>query len=150
MVQQQQRSTDPEAPAEGVSTTRWILIGGLLLILAFGIYLATRGGGDQDKLTNPQVASGDPPSKDKICASKSTYDAIKRDLFRRAAQLRGSDQAAYDQLAAAAALRMENPVMESEDDATGAVNCSGALSLDLPPGGRCGRRADDPLGQRGL
>jgi uncharacterized protein YecT (DUF1311 family) len=29
---------------------------------------------------------------------------------------------------------MENPVMESEDNATGAVNCSGSLSIDLPPG----------------
>ena len=115
-------------------TTTWILIVGLVLILAFGVYLATRGGGGQDKLTNPQVASGEAPSKDKICASKSTYDAIKRDLFRRAAQLRGSDQAAYDQVAAAAVLRMENPVMESEDGTTGAVNCSGSLSLDLPPG----------------
>jgi hypothetical protein len=130
----QQRPTDPEMPADGVGITTWILIGGLLLILAFGIYLATRGGGDQDKLSNPQVASGETPSKEKICASKSTYDAIKRDLFRRAAQLRGSDQAAYDQLAAAAVLRMENPVMESEDSTTGAVNCSGSLSLDLPPG----------------
>lgn len=130
----QQRPTDPEASAEGFATTTWLLIGGLLLILAFGIYLAMRGGGDQDKLTNPQVASGEAPSKDKICASNSTYDVIKRDLFRRAAQLRGSDQAAYDQLAAAAVLRMENPVMESEDSTTGAVNCSGSLALDLPPG----------------
>ena len=39
-------------------TTTWILIVGLVLILAFGVYLATRGGGGQDKLTNPQVASG--------------------------------------------------------------------------------------------
>ena len=130
----QQRPTDPEAPADGFSITTWVLIGGLLLILAFGIYLATRDGGDEDKLTNPQVASGDAPGKDKICASKSTYEAIKRDLFRRAAQLRGSDQAAYDQLAAAAVLRMDNPVMESENAATGAINCSGSLSLDLPPG----------------
>jgi len=29
---------------------------------------------------------------------------------------------------------MENPVMESEDSSTGAVNCSGSLSVDLPPG----------------
>jgi hypothetical protein len=29
---------------------------------------------------------------------------------------------------------MENPVMESEDSSSGAVHCSGSLSLDLPPG----------------
>jgi len=31
-------------------------------------------------------------------------------------------------------LRMDNPVMENEDSSTGAVHCSGSLSLDLPPG----------------
>lgn len=126
--------SDEDAVRQAPSTTNWILIGALLLILAFGIFIATRGGGDQDKLSNPEVSSTAPPSKDKVCASKSTYDFIKRDLFRRAAQVRGSEQAEYDQLAAAASLRMENPVMESEDSRTGAVNCSGALSLDLPPG----------------
>jgi uncharacterized protein YecT (DUF1311 family) len=59
---------------------------------------------------------------------------IKRDLFRRAAQVRGADQAAFDSLAAHAAIRMERPVMEREDEDRGAVFCSGALSLDLPPG----------------
>jgi uncharacterized protein YecT (DUF1311 family) len=29
---------------------------------------------------------------------------------------------------------MDNPVMESENSSTGAINCSGSLSLDLPPG----------------
>jgi uncharacterized protein YecT (DUF1311 family) len=29
---------------------------------------------------------------------------------------------------------MENAVMESQDSTTGTVNCSGSLSLDLPPG----------------
>ena len=29
---------------------------------------------------------------------------------------------------------MENPVLESEDKDSGAINCTGSLSLDLPPG----------------
>ena len=33
-----------------------------------------------------------------------------------------------------AVVRMENPVLESENKDNGAVNCSGSLSLDLPPG----------------
>jgi hypothetical protein len=110
------------------------VIGGLVLLVLIVAYFASRGNADQDKLTNPQVATGEAPSHEKLCASKSTYDLIKRDLFKRAAQARGSDQAAYDQLAAYAVVRMENPVMESDDRATGAVNCSGSLSVDLPPG----------------
>jgi uncharacterized protein YecT (DUF1311 family) len=80
------------------------------------------------------VSAAGAPGEEKLCASKATYDIIKRELFRRAAQLSGSDHAAYDRLSAAAVLRMENPVMESQNSTTGAVNCSGSLALDLPPG----------------
>ncbi|MCY7271519.1 MAG: hypothetical protein LH485_05635, partial [Sphingomonas bacterium] len=68
------------------------------------------------------------------CASQATYDQIKRELFRRAAALRGSDQGAFDKLAAYAVVRIDRPLLDSEDEGTGAVACSGALTLDLPPG----------------
>jgi len=114
------------------------LIGGLVLIVLLIAYVATTRNPDQDKLTQNQTAESQQQGKaqapDKACASKQTYDLIKRELFRRAAQLRGSDQAAFDQLSAYAVARMENPVMESQDRSTGAVNCSGSLSVDLPPG----------------
>ncbi|MEO6225581.1 MAG: hypothetical protein ABIO80_06990 [Sphingomicrobium sp.] len=110
------------------------LMGGLVLLVLLVAYFATNRNADQDKLTNGSshgASAGDP---EKNCASKATYDLIKRELFRRAADMRGSDQAAYDKLAAYAVVRMENPVMESQDKASGAVNCSASLSLDLPPG----------------
>ena len=110
------------------------LIGGLILLVLLVAYFATRGNSEQDKLTNAQLSTGGAAGEEKLCAGKSTYDLMKRELFRRAAQLRGSDQAAYDRLSAVAVLRMENPVMESENKTTGAVNCSGSLALDLPPG----------------
>ncbi len=89
---------------------------------------------DQDKLVGTEATEVQPDQKEKLCSSKATYDLIKRELFRRAAEMRGSDQPAYDQLAGYAVVRMENAVMESEDGTTGAANCSGSLSLDLPPG----------------
>jgi hypothetical protein len=110
------------------------LIVGLALLVLLITYFATSRNPDQDKLTNAQVTTLTAPNREKLCASNSIYDAIKRELFHRAAQLRGSDQAAYDNLAGYAVVRMENPVMESEESSTGAVNCSGSLSLDLPPG----------------
>jgi hypothetical protein len=117
------------------------LIAGVVLLVLILAYFATRGNSDQDKLSNAEVASSTPPSnRAKLCASSATYDFIKHELFRRAAQLRGSDQAVYDRLSYAAVVRMENPVMESEDTTTGAVNCSGSLSLDLPPGVEAGGR----------
>jgi uncharacterized protein YecT (DUF1311 family) len=124
-----------------VRTPNWTtlgLAGGLVILVLLIAYLATARNSDQDKLSQNEVAQSEQqtkaPSPEKLCSSNRTYDLIKRELFRRAAQLRGSDQAAFDQLSGYAVVRMENPVMESQDSSNGAVNCSGSLSLDLPPG----------------
>lgn len=117
--------------------TNWtiiLLLGALVLLVVIIAYLATNRNSDQDKLTSSPISSGAAPNREKLCASRTTYDLIKAQLFRRAAQVRGSDEAAYEKLAAVAVIRMENPVMESEESSSGAVNCSGSLSLDLPPG----------------
>lgn len=123
-----------QRPVAKLNWTTIALIAGLVLLVLVVAYFATNRNPDQDKLTNAQISTAAPSSREKLCSSNSTYGAIKRELFRRAAQLRGSDQAAYDSLAGVAVVRMENPVMESEDNASGAVNCSGSLSVDLPPG----------------
>ena len=134
-MKQPEDREDVREPLRGLNWTTILLIGGLVLLILLVAYFATTRNSDQDKLTNAEVATSAPPvNRQKLCASSGTYDLIKRELFRRAAQLRGTDQAAYDRLSAVAVLRMENPVMESEDSSTGAVNCSGSLSLDLPPG----------------
>jgi uncharacterized protein YecT (DUF1311 family) len=111
-----------------------LLVGVAILILVIAFF-ATNRNPNQDKLTDNELVETAPAaSPAKRCAAATTYDMIKRDLFRRASEMRGSDQAAYDKLAAYAVLRMENPVLESESSDTGAINCSGTLSLDLPPG----------------
>ena len=124
-----------------VRTPNWTtiaLMGGLIVLIVLVAYFATSRNPDQDKLTSNEAAQTEPQAKtaapEKICASKQTYDLIKHELFRRAAQLRGSDAAAFDQLSGYAVVRMENPVMESQDSSTGAVSCSGSLAIDLPPG----------------
>ena len=122
------------SPRKGPNGTVIALAGGLLVLVLLFAYFATNRNADQDKLTQANMTASAADDPEKLCASKNTYDLIKRDLFRRAGQLRGSDQAAFDKLAAFAVVRMENPVMESQDSKTGAVSCSGSLSLDLPPG----------------
>ena len=94
------------------------LAGGLLILVLLFAYFATNRNADQDKLTEGNASSAAADEPEKLCASKSTYDLIKRELFRRAGELRGSDQAAFDKLAAFAVVRMENPVMESQDSKT--------------------------------
>ena len=129
-----ERRRDVQDPVRTVNWTTILLIGGLVLLVLLVAYFATTRNSDQDKLTNAEVAVSSPASHEKLCSSKATYNLMKRELFRRAAQLRGNDQGAYDSLSNYSVLRMENPVMESEESSTGAVNCSGSLSIDLPPG----------------
>lgn len=112
------------------------LIAAGVLILAFVAWTVGSTRRDNpDKLSDgnsvAQRRAADPAKR---CAAQSTYDLIKRDLFRRAAALRGSDQAAFDKLAAYAVVRIDQPLLDSEDDGTGAIACSGTLTLDLPPG----------------
>ena len=127
---------DVPSPVQRTNWTTIALIGGLALLVLVVVYFATRGNSDQDKLTNSSAvrAPMTVPNAEKLCASSATYELIKRELFRRAAQVRGSDQAAFDRLSGASVVRMDNPVMESQDGSTGGVNCSGSLSIDLPPG----------------
>jgi len=124
-----------------------IAFGGVLILLGAIWYFTGDRNSDQDKLSNPQIEQTAEADHAARCSSEATYDLIKRELIRRAAEVRGEDQAELVQLAGTAVLRVENPVLESEDKDAGALNCSGTLSLDLPPGvatsdGRRGLMAD--------
>ena len=126
-----------DAAAVSERRRNWPLIislGALALLVLMLVYVAATKNGNQDKLINPQTTTEATSSNEKLCSSNSTFHLIKRDLFHRASQIRSEDQAVFDSVAGYAVLRMENPVMESEDSQTGTVNCSGSLSIDLPPG----------------
>jgi hypothetical protein len=129
-----QPRTGVHRPMRRLNPTVIALLGGVVVLLLLVAYFATNRNSEQDKLNGNEIAQQQTASPEKRCASQATYDLIKRELFRRAAQLRGSDQAAYDKLSAYAVVRMENPVLEGEVKETGGANCSGSLSLDLPPG----------------
>ena len=131
------RNPDPRVsrPMRRLTPTQVGLIIAAVLILAFAIWIAVGlRGGNPDTLPDNQTAAAAQTSPAKICASQTTYDLIKRELFRRAAMLRGSDQAAFDKLATYAVVRIDRPLLASEDESTGAVGCTGSLTLDLPPG----------------
>jgi hypothetical protein len=126
---------DVHRPVQKLNWTTIALIGGLVVLVLIIAYFATDRNADQDKLIGGKVTTSVAVSdSEKKCSSPQTYDLIKRQLFARAAQLRGSDQAAFDKLSGYAVIRLEHAVMESEDSATRVANCSASLSLDLPPG----------------
>lgn len=105
-----------------------------VLLLIVIVMIVRSGGGNEDRLSDEETetASADTPAE--RCSSQRTYDVIKRELFRQAARVRGSDQAAFDRIATHAAVRMDRPVLRSQDEGLGTVGCSGLLVLDLPPG----------------
>ena len=111
------------------------LIGGVLVLLLL-LFIFARGGNENaDRLSDDQIAArAAATDPEKRCAAQATYDLIKRELFRRAAEVRGTDQAAFDQLAAASVVRMDAPILKSSDEQRGLVDCTGSLALDLPPG----------------
>ena len=104
----------------------------VLLIVA--VVLLMRGGGNPDRLSDEEVETAAETAPAERCSSQRTYNSIKRELFRQAARLRGSDQSAFDAIATHSAIRMERPVVRSEDESLGTVGCSGLLVLDLAPG----------------
>ena len=122
-----------------------IALGALILLIVAMMVFAGRDGED-DRLTGDEVTASreDPEQR---CASRATYDQIKRELFRRAAALRGSDEAVFGDIAGYSTIRMEAPALSDENAETDAVTCNGALTLDLPPkvavvGGRRSLSAD--------
>lgn len=69
-----------------------------------------------------------------LCSSPTASGLIKRELFRRAALLRGSNSAAFDRIAGYSLVRFDSPVVVKADSGAGAVNCKASVTLDLPPG----------------
>jgi uncharacterized protein YecT (DUF1311 family) len=108
------------------------LLGGVAILLALLWYFSGDRNADQDKLSNPQIEQAAQSDSAKLCTDKAVYGVIKRQLFTRAAQARGTDQATFDKIAGATVLRVDNAVLEGEEN--GVLNCSGTFYLDLPPG----------------
>jgi uncharacterized protein YecT (DUF1311 family) len=135
-----------EAQVERKGISRWLIVALVAAVLA-GVLLASsvwdNGWKNDDNAVGNSIAETKPADMEKWCAAQPTYDAMKRELFRRAAQVRGSDEQAYARLSDFALLRVNGPVARGIDDQLQSVNCSGAAVLELPPGVQVagGRRA---------
>ncbi len=74
------------------------------------------------------------PDPAALCGSPATAGQIKRELFRRAAEIRGRDQAAFERIAGFAMIRINLPEVRQTDANLGTVRCQAWVELDLPPG----------------
>jgi uncharacterized protein YecT (DUF1311 family) len=111
-----------------------------LVLLAAGA-AALLGGCDWMKKKDPpaekskaELASEQRERIRKACASDATNARLKELVFDEAARIRNSDPRNLDPLAAAAVVRMEEPVVKSRDDTLNVTVCSGRFILELPPG----------------
>jgi uncharacterized protein YecT (DUF1311 family) len=115
----------------------WLIVG-IVAAIAAGLLLAssvwTSRWSGKEEVPENAVASKNEQDPQAWCAAQSTYDAMKRELFRRAAQVRGNDEQVYAKLADFALLRVNGPVARGIDDQLKSVSCSGTVILDLPPG----------------
>jgi len=75
----------PRPPKSQPNWTTIALIAGLALVLILVAYFATNRNSDQDKLTGNELSQAQTSDPEKRCASQATYDLIKSELFRRAA-----------------------------------------------------------------
>ena len=111
-----------------------IALAAIVVIGLIYVYATRDGGSAEDRLGSDPTAAETGDSAEKRCSSARTYDAIKRELFRRAAATRGADRSAFDQVAAYSSLRVESPLLKERDEDLGTLRCSARIALDLPPG----------------
>jgi hypothetical protein len=114
---------------------------GFRSLLAISLLAASTGGCDwmKKKETPPsqskaELAAAQRERIRKACASEGTYARLKELVFDEAARIRKSDPRNLDPLAAAAVVRMEDPVVKTRDEALNVTVCSGRFVLELPPG----------------
>lgn len=69
-----------------------------------------------------------------LCSAPATYERLKIAAFRQAAQVRGTDSAPFDRLAAFATVRVEEPLVVSGEQAPRVIRCTARMAIDLPPG----------------
>ncbi len=69
-----------------------------------------------------------------VCASRDTFQGLKKLVFDAAARIRTGERVNFDVLAATAFPRMENPVVAGRNEALGLTRCTGRFILELPPG----------------
>jgi uncharacterized protein len=109
----------------------------LTLILSACLTTAACGPRDKDKLDDSELA-GTPGGADKQadtrCTSRAVTDEVKRQLFARAAQSRGSNGDNYAKIAGFALIELNGSAPLAEVTKDEQVDCRGNATLRLPAG----------------
>ena len=108
------------------------------LILAPLILVTTLtacGSKNQDRLDDNQLAEATTTAApDDRCRATAAHEAVKRELFRRAAEVRGSNAAAFAKIAKFAVLMVDGAAPVAPAATNQAIDCRGRATLRLPAG----------------
>jgi hypothetical protein len=108
-----------------------------LIILAASLSTLACGPKKQDKLGDNELvpasarASADP---DMRCTAQVAQDEVRRQLFARAAEIRGSNGDNYARIAGFSVLQLDGAAPVAPVSAGELVDCRGHATLRLPPG----------------
>ena len=112
--------------------------GSFALILVASLALHACGPRDQDKLGENELAGPKEARKaaapDTRCAAQGAQDEVKRQLFARAAEIRGANSDAYARIAGFALLQLDGVAPDISAAASHSAECRARATLRLPPG----------------
>ena len=113
-----------------------IAVAAIVLIGLLYVYATRNGRAPSDRLDDEEVSRSveQPADAAEVCAAQRTYDELRRELFRKAAAIRGRDEAVFDEIARNAMLSVDRPRLVESEELIGQVRCSGTLVVVLPPG----------------
>ena len=112
----------------------------LVPLLAATVLLSACGPKKEDKLDDATLSTSDGSkaaprvATDDRCRAGASHEAVKRELFRRAAEVRGSNGDNYARIGEAAVLVIDGAAPVVAATASQAIDCQGRGTLRLPPG----------------
>lgn len=123
-----------------MSTRGQILLGvlGVLIVAVLAYFLTWNMGlgeyqaGEEGAPIEGDLATMTPGQR--LCASQSTTESIKRRIFNRAREATDGDAALLTRLETGTVARMERPRLVRFDDGLEEARCEGQLVLELPRG----------------
>lgn len=114
-------------------------ISSFALILCVSLATLACGPRNKDKLEDNELASAEGGTRSSgtgatRCTARTTHDEVKRQLFARAAEIRGSNGDNYERIAGFALIQIDGAAPVSAGAGGALVECRGHATLRLPSG----------------
>ncbi len=108
-----------------------------IILIAATLVTVACGPKNKDKLGDNDLATvtpGEAQDPDLRCNAQVVQDEVKRQLFARAADIRGSNRDNYERIAGFAILQLDGAAPLAPVPATEQIDCRGHATLRLPAG----------------